>query len=146
MLPRALRVSRCKAPHKTARAMERADLQKTLSSTAKDSKTNGYVRKLTGKEQSMAGRAEKLFGRNAATRGSHGDANGKSVPRHRSRGSGEGKETIVFEGRRASSTDAKPRDLKVRGARGKKSSKGAANKKRQQDTGGEAHAARNRRI
>ncbi len=50
LLPRELRVSRCKAPHKTARAVERSQQQqaKALSTGTKSQK---YVPKLTPEEQ-----------------------------------------------------------------------------------------------
>ena len=155
MLPRELRVSRCKAPYKTARAMEKSKKDKIIAdggkgkASFKDRKPpaaaqNGYVRKRTAEEQTLAGRAEKLLGRSAAgplrekerlaaseaararisksgkfgKRGSTDSApprvNGKGYGRS-SAGPADIKtpEAIVFEGRRASSRDGKPRDLKM---------------------------------
>ena len=91
LLPRALRVSRCKAPHKTARAMERVQLRgdapkrddrKPFRSPKglKGNDKTGYQPKATAEQQTQAGRAAKLLGRQAAT--------------------GPGS-TVVFEGMRA---------------------------------------------
>ncbi|CAK7268281.1 Nucleolar protein 12 [Sporothrix epigloea] len=76
LLPRALRVSRCKAPYKTARALERAQ-EKASGKTDSESRkrrrssggngTTGYKPKLTAEQQTSAGRASKLLGKSAAT-------------------------------------------------------------------------------
>ncbi|CAK7216802.1 Nucleolar protein 12 [Sporothrix bragantina] len=93
LLPRALRVSRCKAPYKTARAMERAqekangklgkegpgggkrdrrdnrdNRRNSAGNNASNSNgTTGYKPKLTAEQQTSAGRASKLHGKSAAT-------------------------------------------------------------------------------
>ncbi|KAL2199015.1 hypothetical protein P885DRAFT_75426 [Corynascus similis CBS 632.67] len=80
MLPRELRVSRCKAPHKTARAME-ARSQRAAISAKPDKKKGGrkpngaassdagsYVPKPTAESQTLAGRASKLLGRFGAAK------------------------------------------------------------------------------
>lgn len=168
MLPRELRVSRCKAPHKTARAMEaRREKQAVPSSSDRrkgrpDNRTNrkgkrsdgetsssttAFVPKPSAEAQTLAGRASKLLGRfgaaqlvgngngNEAGRKKRkqqqqreGDGKGAGGPRHR-RESGAGKgtkdsedapgvkkkpEAFVFEGRRASAKDGKPKDLKFK--------------------------------
>ncbi|SPQ17924.1 195ab6e3-3369-4626-bb7a-0cb9584b4d8f [Thermothielavioides terrestris] len=147
MLPRELRVSRCKAPHKTARAME-ARREKIASSASSDRKGGGkhdgkkrkkrsadgetgeYVPKLTADAQTLAGRASKLLGRFGAAK-LVGELPGKDKKRRRDRrergikgrggeAAGEkpngikGPEQFVFEGRRASAKDGKPKDLKFK--------------------------------
>ncbi|CAK7198404.1 Nucleolar protein 12 [Sporothrix eucalyptigena] len=85
LLPRALRVSRCKAPYKTARALERVQLKANGKPggeaggpggkrDGRDSRKNdagngttGYKPKLTAEQQTSAGRASKLLGKSAAT-------------------------------------------------------------------------------
>jgi nucleolar protein 12 len=153
MLPRELRVSRCKAPHKTARAME-ARASKSGPSDRKggdrrdgNSKRPGrkggedngrYVPKPTAESQTMAGRASKLLGRfgGAQLVGKPRGGGGKDNQKRRERkerfmnragagaggGGGEGgeksgikgPEQFVFEGRRASAKDGKPKDLKFK--------------------------------
>lgn len=141
MLPRTLRVNRCKAPHKTARAMEKKTFEKVaaLKASAKPKKGTKYVPKLTAEQQTMAGRAEKLLGHSAAAKARIGGKSGKDR-RQRDRGQGSrperpgrpGKdkkeasagagfktpEAVIFEGRRASARDAKPKDLRMK--KGKK--------------------------
>lgn len=142
MLPRALRVSRCKAPHKTARAMEKKHGEKTaaIEAASKAAKRNStkHVPKPTAEDQTFGGRAGKLLGRAAAFR-----ASGKDRARRDTRGKPaaaasaggdrpNGKESFVaknpgmktpeafiFEGRRASAKDAKPKDLKFKQGKGK---------------------------
>ncbi|KAH8837630.1 hypothetical protein MCOR27_011727 [Pyricularia oryzae] len=126
LLPRALRVTRCKAPHKTARAMERATQSKASAlANAGKPKSTKYVRKVTVEEKTGAGRAGKLLGRSAAAR-----LGGFNKPRF-----GKGKaanaapvdsdfkspEEIIFEGHRASVKEGKPKDLKFKGSKVKKS-------------------------
>ncbi|OAA67562.1 nucleolar protein 12 [Cordyceps fumosorosea ARSEF 2679] len=112
MLPRKLRVTRAKDPRKTNQAMERTKAKFNSGKQAGDrGKAAGgvarkgastYVPKLTPDQQAAAGRAGKLFGRARANGGS-----GAVLP------SGvKAPEKIVFEGRRASSRDALPKDLK----------------------------------
>lgn len=150
MLPRELRVSRCKAPHKTARAME-ARASKSAPSDRKgardsNSKRPGkkggedagrYVPKPTAESQTLAGRASKLLGRFGGAqlvgkpRGGGGSSGGKDNKKRQERkerfrklaGGGEGggeksgfkaPEQFVFEGRRASAKDGKPKDLKFK--------------------------------
>ena len=147
MLPRELRVSRCKAPYKTARAQEKSKRDKVIAGAAagktkkggKPAAQNGYVRKYKAEEQTLAGRANKLLGRSAAgplremERPGASEAarariakSGKNPGKSSSHVSGKGygrtstggsemktPEAIVFEGRRASSRDGKPRDLKM---------------------------------
>lgn len=132
MLPRELRVSRCKAPHKTARAMDKKNAEKSaaLAASSKAKKGTRYVPKLTAEEQTMAGRAGKLLGHSAAAQARIAKTGGKKRDRtnrgekkfskDRKEGAGVGMgaagfkkpEDFVFEGRRASSRDAKPKDLK----------------------------------
>ncbi|KAL1897890.1 Nucleolar protein 12 [Sporothrix stenoceras] len=113
LLPRALRVSRCKAPYKTARAVERAQRKvngkpegakfegkreggsgkreggkRDRTSGAGTFGTTGYTPKLTAEQQTSAGRASKLLGKSAATT----PLNGATGP--------DGK-PMVFEGMRA---------------------------------------------
>lgn len=146
MLPRELRVSRCKAPHKTARAMEKKNAERgaALAASSKANKGTKYVPKLTAEEQTMAGRASKLLGHSAAAQARRAKTGGKKRDRtnrgekkfSKDRKDGAGAavgaagfkkpEDFVFEGRRASSRDAKPKDLKQKV--GKK--KGGAKPKR----------------
>ncbi|KUI66412.1 Nucleolar protein 12 [Cytospora mali] len=139
MLPRDLRVNRCKAPYKTARAIERKQTEKIAALKASGKSKTKYVPKLTAEEQTLAGRAGKLLGHSAAAKARIGKSGGKGRDR-RDRGEkrpDKGKkdghvafkspEAIVFEGRRASSRDAKPKDLKQKqrkaGSKSKKSGK-----------------------
>jgi len=153
MLPRELRVSRCKAPHKTARAMEaRMGKSAPQSSTnrrggdkARDGDkrprrksgedTGRYVPKPTAESQTLAGRASKLLGRFGAAqlvgkpqdkkrnrdrreRGANrgGAASGRSGGDAVEKNGFKAPEQFVFEGRRASAKDGKPKDLKFKGA------------------------------
>ncbi|PHH92447.1 hypothetical protein CDD83_7403 [Cordyceps sp. RAO-2017] len=115
MLPRALRVTRAKAPHKTALAQERSRAKAIASGdTARRTK---YERKISAEEQAAAGRAGKLLGRAGAAlqrRQDHAGAPGGASAAVR-----KSPEQIVFEGRRASAKDGRPKDLKL-GKKGKK--------------------------
>lgn len=136
MLPRELRVSRCKAPHKTARAMEKKTAEKVAALKASGKAKKGYVPKLTAEQQTMAGRAGKLFGHSAAAKARIGGKSGKRRDRPDSRPGRPGREkkrdgpsgppaglktpeAIIFEGRRASAKDGLPKDLKMK-IKGKK--------------------------
>ncbi|KAK4153301.1 hypothetical protein C8A00DRAFT_33996 [Chaetomidium leptoderma] len=170
MLPRELRVTRCKAPHKTARAMEarsgggsgngnamafdrrksgkferkpRPQKGRGPATGANQTGGGGYVPKPTAESQTLAGRASKLLGRFGAAKfvgkphgsGSGGDGRGDKRRDRKDRemnrggsgagagaggeGGGEksgikGPEQFVFEGRRASAKDGKPKDLKFK--------------------------------
>lgn len=107
MLPRALRVSRCKPPSRTARALERAARSKAIappSSSSKKGKGGGrdrdtnphYVPKPTPAAQTAAGRLGKLLGQKAARRadveGTARLVNGKSAQRRIERRAGGGGE------------------------------------------------------
>ncbi|KAK5657133.1 hypothetical protein OQA88_3661 [Cercophora sp. LCS_1] len=134
MLPRELRVSRCKAPHKTARAME-AKHGKNAAPAGKGKpekkKGNGYVPKATAEDKTMAGRAAKLLGKAAASQLTRGDKkkrrDGGKPRRESTADTADEKETkvmkspedIVLEGRRASAKDGRPKDLKFKGSGGK---------------------------
>ncbi|KAK0734894.1 hypothetical protein B0T26DRAFT_746741 [Lasiosphaeria miniovina] len=138
MLPRELRVSRCKAPHKTARAME-AKYGPGKPGISSDGKGKGkfnnngkrstsYAPKPTAEAQSLAGRAGKLLGRaGAALMGAAGSKESRPraeprakrpLPQQQQSGDGakpmKSPEDIVFEGRRASERDGRPRDLKFK--------------------------------
>lgn len=146
MLPRPLRVSRCKAPHKTARAQEakQAKFNFATRPAKKGAKAGEYVPKPTPETQTLSGRASKLLGKSAAAKAAHeARLKEKKGRRQERRGPGAGEratgandvavgakgamdkfrspEDIVFEGRRASSKDGKPKDLKFKGQKGKKS-------------------------
>ncbi|KAK3936002.1 nucleolar protein 12 [Diplogelasinospora grovesii] len=154
MLPRELRVNRCKAPHKTARAMEakmgKSD-PKDRRGRGKERNANGYVPKPTAEAQTLAGRAGRLLGRAGAQQLSGADrkkekkeigrANREAKRHAREGGDGENAgekqggfrspEEVVLEGRRASAKDGKPKDLKFKGARSSKKrvfKKGSAGK------------------
>ena len=150
MLPRPLRVSRCKAPHKTARAQEAKQAKFNFNSRptkgAAAKKAGEYVPKPTPETQTLSGRAQKLLGKSVAAKVAHEarlkEKKGRTTRERREKGAGgeratgandtavgvkgamdkfKSPEDIVFEGRRASSKDGKPRDLKLKGQRGKKS-------------------------
>lgn len=126
MLPRILRVSRAKDPRKTALAMERTVKSKFEISNGREakSKSTKYRPKATPEQLSQAGRAGKLLGRAGAARQRHGFKDEKKYTKQRNDGAEnvvfKTPEQIVFEGRRASSRDAKPKDLKVSKGKGKK--------------------------
>ncbi|TRX98692.1 hypothetical protein FHL15_000034 [Xylaria flabelliformis] len=131
MLPRPLRVSRAKDPRKTALAMERTTKARldAIKSTDGKRKSTKYTPKITPEQQSQAGRARKLFGRSAAAKQQHGFKGERRKPRERAdssskpqeRGNGiKPPEKFIFEGRRASAKDGKPKDLKFSKTKGKK--------------------------
>ncbi|ETS87349.1 hypothetical protein PFICI_01177 [Pestalotiopsis fici W106-1] len=134
MLPRILRVSRAKDPKKTALAVERTNKAKLEAAKGSDGaagkpKSTKYKHKATPEQKSLAGRASRLFGRAGAAREAQRLKGGEKKPRHRdSKAGGDGvdlstiktPEQIVFEGRRASSKDGKPKDLKFGKVKGKK--------------------------
>ncbi|KAL2016946.1 hypothetical protein VTK56DRAFT_2822 [Thermocarpiscus australiensis] len=113
MLARELRVSRCKAPRKAARAVD-ARQGKTAHSLDRkgkhDKKKKGkahdsgkYVSKTTGEEKKHGknpGKDEREKKRRTEDRGM------KDIVK--------GPEEFVFEGRRASAKDGRPRDLKFK--------------------------------
>ncbi|XXG98208.1 hypothetical protein Hte_004530 [Hypoxylon texense] len=126
MLPRILRVSRAKDPRKTALAMERTVKAKFELSNGREtkSKSTKHKPKVTPEQLSQAGRAGKLLGRAAAARQRHGL---KDESKYAKQKKDEPEdvvfktpEQIVFEGRRASSKDGKPKDLKFGKGKGKK--------------------------
>jgi len=128
MLPRELRISRCKAPHKTARAMEAKQSKNALSNG------KGKGPKATNQDKPLAGRAAKLLGKAAASQfsgtsqkrghktvnggGSRRQSGGASIE-HAGKMPPKSLEAIVYEGRRASAKDGKPKDLKFKGSGGK---------------------------
>ncbi|KAI0402041.1 hypothetical protein F4802DRAFT_387848 [Xylaria palmicola] len=128
MLPRALRVSRAKDPRKTTLAMERTAKTRPDSVKGTDGKRKStkYAPKLTPEQQSHVGRAGKLFGRSAAAKQQLGLKGDRRKPRDRGdkpQASADGikpPEQFIFEGRRASARDGKPRDLKFGKTKGKK--------------------------
>ncbi|KAI1769454.1 hypothetical protein GGR53DRAFT_517034 [Hypoxylon sp. FL1150] len=126
MLPRTLRVSRAKDPRKTTLAMERTVKAKLESSNGRQVKSMStkHKPKATPEQLSQAGRTGKLLGRAAAARQRHGLKGEGKFTKQREGGVGTGgfktPEQIVFEGRRASSKDGKPKDLKFGNGKGKK--------------------------
>lgn len=128
MLPRILRVTRAKDPRKTALAMERTANARLdpLKATDGKQKNTKYTPKITPEQQSQAGRAGKLFGRSAAVKQRHGTKGDRRKPRDRGdkpQEVGDGikpPEQFIFEGRRASARDGKPKDLKFGKTKGKK--------------------------
>lgn len=114
MLPRKLRVTRAKDPRKTNQAIERTKSKFNNANSNGNDRRGGkggklsqrgaatYVPKMTPDQQAAAGRAGKLFGRRGNANGAgNGLPSGVKAP-----------EKIIFEGRRASSRDALPKDLK----------------------------------
>ncbi|KAI1108863.1 hypothetical protein F5Y14DRAFT_57180 [Nemania sp. NC0429] len=128
MLPRVLRVTRAKDPRKTALAMERTATARldSLQGTDGKPKSTKYVPKITPEQQSQAGRTGKLFGRSAAVKQRHGFKGDRRKSRDRGDRPQEGgdgikpPEQFIFEGRRASAKDGKPKDLKFGKTKGKK--------------------------
>ncbi|KAJ3958366.1 Nucleolar protein 12 [Colletotrichum tropicale] len=122
MLPRIMRVTRAKAPHKTALAMERSSKARGQAARGAPGSTS-YKAKITPEQQSMAGRASRLLGRAGAMRQQR-----KGGDRKPPRASGSGAvpkddikapEAFIFEGRRASAKDGRPKDLKFGNKRAK---------------------------
>ncbi|KAI0159676.1 hypothetical protein GGR57DRAFT_458312 [Xylariaceae sp. FL1272] len=137
MLPRPLRVSRAKDPRKTSNAMERS--AKGRNDGMQKSKSTKYKVKITPEQQSQAGRAGHLFGRAAAAKQRRGFKSGREPRVRREKGEGSGAadgnaikppEQFIFEGRRASSKDGKPKDLKFGKTKGKKGAIRAKTKSR----------------
>lgn len=127
MLPRPMRVTRAKDPRKTALAQERSTARQVAVYGA--AKRTSYQVKATPEQQSMAGRAGKLLGQAAAFQQQRKGAKG---PRRDSRPNAmagmKTPEQVVLEGRRASSRDALPKDLKgkkIKGKGGKPKHRGA---------------------
>ncbi|KAL1844372.1 hypothetical protein VTJ49DRAFT_51 [Mycothermus thermophilus] len=142
MLPRELRVTRCKAPQKTARAVEArlnrsAPADANTRSKKRKRGDSGYVPKPTAELQTLAGRASKLLGRFGAAKlteqlpgvggkdskkmkGKKDDSKSRKPiaaaqsEKQRQKGEIKGPEQFVFEGRRASARDGKPKDLKFK--------------------------------
>ncbi|KAH0426540.1 RNA recognition domain-containing protein [Colletotrichum camelliae] len=122
MLPRIMRVTRAKAPHKTALAMERSSKARVQAARGAPGSTS-YKAKITPEQQSMAGRASRLLGRSGARREQR---KGDDRKPHRASGSGvvprddiKAPEAFIFEGRRASAKDGRPKDLKFGNKRAK---------------------------
>lgn len=152
MLPRLLRVSRCKAPHKTARAQEAKQAKFNFAAKPTKGKKGDYVPKPTAETQTLSGRATKLLGKSAAAKAQLDHRlkakTGRRQERREPKAGGEkgekksgtgandtavgakgamkefrSPEDVVFEGRRASSKDGKPKDLKFKGQKGTKKKK-----------------------
>ncbi|KAI1342432.1 hypothetical protein F5Y15DRAFT_304110 [Xylariaceae sp. FL0016] len=126
MLPRELRVSRAKDPRKTTMAMERTMKTKLESARRTDGKVKStkHKPKITPDQQTQVGRASRLYGRAGAARQRHELKGEGRLPRGRpekSRTENDIKppEQFVFEGRRATANDGKPKDLKFK-TKGKK--------------------------
>ncbi|KAK2022475.1 RNA recognition domain-containing protein [Colletotrichum zoysiae] len=120
MLPRIMRVTRAKAPHKTALAMERNNKARAAQSGGPGAPgSTKYRAKITPEQQSKAGRAARLLGRSGANRERLGNRGDRGKPRAPGNGSGvvpkddmKAPEEFIFEGRRASAKDGRPKDLK----------------------------------
>ncbi|KAI1268942.1 hypothetical protein F5Y18DRAFT_373090 [Xylariaceae sp. FL1019] len=137
MLPRPLRVSRAKDPRKTSNAVERS--AKSRNDGVEKPKSTKYKVKITPEQQSQAGRAGRLFGRAAAAKQRKGFKSGKEPRVRKEKGENSGiadgngikpPEQFIFEGRRASSKDGKPKDLKFGKTKGKKGAIRAKTKSR----------------
>lgn len=96
-------MTRAKDPRKTALAQERSKAKAITSGEA--ARRTKYERKSTAEEQAAAGRAAKQ-----RTRARAGAGPG---------GVNKSPEQIVFEGRRASAKDGRPKDLKLNKKSGK---------------------------
>ncbi|KAL7960040.1 hypothetical protein V8C34DRAFT_278113 [Trichoderma compactum] len=137
MLPRELRVTRAKDPRKTAQAVERARSKADVADGA--SRSTKYRAKATPEEQAAAGRTRKLLGRSAAAKQRH-PGRRSFAPAAKDGEAAEGiktPEAIIFEGRRASSKDGLPKDLKM----GKKNKKKASRPMRPQNRSARRAAA-----
>ncbi|OAA32729.1 nucleolar protein 12 [Moelleriella libera RCEF 2490] len=104
MLPRILRVTRAKDPRKTALAQERTNAKAQLA--IRESANTKYKPKVTPEQRAASGRADKLLGRAG---GFVQRQNAKSYGQN----DGHTASKVVFEGRRASSKDGRPGDLKL---------------------------------
>ncbi|KAL7950645.1 hypothetical protein V8C42DRAFT_340262 [Trichoderma barbatum] len=137
MLPRALRVTRAKDPRKTAQAVERARTKADAADGA--SRSTKYRHKATPEEQAAAGRTRKLLGRSAAAKQRRpGRRSFPSAAKDGETVAGiKTPEAIIFEGRRASSKDGLPKDLKM----GKKNKKKAGRPMRPQNRSAKRAAA-----
>ncbi|KAL6868633.1 hypothetical protein J3F83DRAFT_737814 [Trichoderma novae-zelandiae] len=137
MLPRPLRVTRAKDPRKTAQAVERAKAKGDVVDGA--SRSTKYRPKATPEQQAAAGRTRKLLGRSAAAKQRHGGKRSFSTAAKDGEATGgiKSPERIIFEGRRASSRDGLPKDLKI----GKKNKKKAGRPMRPQNRGAKRAAA-----
>jgi nucleolar protein 12 len=156
MLPRVLRVTRAKAPHKTALAVERTKFRKAAAAGREgaDAPKPGdvalYAPKLSHEQKSAAGRTMRLFGQaaavkqvfnGAARRGkTAAAADAKSGAGKRTTGGGGGgadgairpPEDFIAEGRRASAKDGIPTGLAGKKQRAKGAGRKAANQSRGQ--------------
>ncbi|KAH6682169.1 nucleolar protein [Plectosphaerella plurivora] len=141
MLPRILRVTRAKAPHKTALAQERKAKAAALAAGVPapgDKKSTKYKHKATPEQQSMAGRAGKLLGRSGGIREARRamgkpEKRGPRGDKAAARGNGSGvvpktPEQFIFEGRRARAGDGVPNDVKVGGKKRRPVKKGGIEK------------------
>ncbi|KAK7415501.1 Nucleolar protein 12 [Neonectria punicea] len=126
MLPRVLRVTRAKDPRKTLLAQERFKSKNPGPSGSV--KSTKHRPKVTPEQQSMAGRTGKLLGRSAAAQQRHGKRPFKADAPD-AHATLKTPEQVVFEGRRASSKDGTPRDLKFnkksKGKSGRPQNRGA---------------------
>ncbi|KKO96532.1 nucleolar protein 12 [Trichoderma harzianum] len=138
MLPRSLRVTRAKDPRKTAQAVERARSKADVADGT--SRSTKYKPKATPEEQAAAGRTRKLLGRSAAAK-QRRPGRRSFAPAAKDGEAAEGgiktPEAIIFEGRRASSKDGLPKDLKM----GKKNKKKAGRPMRPQNRSAKRAAA-----
>lgn len=139
MLPRSLRVTRAKDPRKTAQAVERARSKADVADGT--SRSTKYKPKATPEEQAAAGRTRKLLGRSAAAKqrrpGRRSFAPAAKDGEAAAEGGFKTPEAIIFEGRRASSKDGLPKDLKM----GKKNKKKAGRPMRPQNRSAKRAAA-----
>lgn len=162
LLPRILRVSRCKAPHKTARAIEAKQAKFNFNAKQAARQPKGeYIAKPTPENQTLSGRAAKLLGKTAAQKAAAEARMKEKKARRQERPSREEKEArraakgeedvtkgfkspedIVFEGRRASSKDGKPKDLKFKGQGGKKKDPRKGGRRSAKDSRGGQRAAK----
>lgn len=117
MLPRVLRVARAKDPRKTTQAMEKVKAKAEAAGGPVRGGSNKYQPKLTPEDRAAAGRANKLLGRAGAAQLRRQVKNphmSSALP-----AGFKSPENIVFEGRRASSKDGIPRELKGKKAKKK---------------------------
>lgn len=112
MLPRTLRVTRAKDPRKTVLAQERSKARQGKPPHG-DGKNMKYRPKATPEQQSLAGRAGRLLGRAGAAQQRYGKKPSRNESRDEQAPAIKTPEQFVFEGRRATSKDMRPKDLKL---------------------------------
>ena len=147
MLPRLLRVTRAKPPHRTALALERAQFKKESRSETRSGAAIGRAQMRPQDEKSQAGRTSRLLGQSAAAKQVFGKGRedskrptgadkmvGRPQDEHDENKNGEMNKEVGFvaEGRRASAKDGPPPGLAGKKQRAKGAGKKSAMRSRGQ--------------